>query len=296
MKLLYYKDPKGNFGDDLNPWLWPQFFGEFKNTDPDVFLGIGSILYNDFPLLKNTELNKKIVFGTGIRPSYRPLIYDKSWDIKFLRGPLSAYAFNNEFEYIADGAYAINLIKGLERFRNAEKKYAVSVMPYFKSMHYFNWERICNDLGYHFISPHSEKGVEDTLMEIASSKTIITEAMHGAILADALRVPWSRFVFSTPHTEGGMVSEFKWMDWLYSIQINRLNTTSVNLYRKNFPHIQILNLSNKLLNVEFFIKSRVKTELLKKLSTINNYYLSKDSMIDTISDRINNKIEQLKQK
>ena len=79
---------------------------------------------------------------------------------------------------------------------------------------------------------NSERGIDYTLKEILASKYIITEAMHGAIIADIYRIPWSRFVLSTLFTEGAMVSEYKWMDWLYSVGIYNIETTEISFYRK----------------------------------------------------------------
>lgn len=58
MLLYFHKDPLGNFGDDLNPWLWPRIFpqtfsGEvfhdpaLRQSVPDgetLFPGIGTLL------------------------------------------------------------------------------------------------------------------------------------------------------------------------------------------------------------------------------------------------------------
>ena len=46
MKLAYFRDPKRNFGDDLNPWLWDQLLpGLIDDVDDDRFLiGMGTIL------------------------------------------------------------------------------------------------------------------------------------------------------------------------------------------------------------------------------------------------------------
>ena len=62
MKLHYCKTPLGNFGDDLNTWLWPTLLGDsFFNGDEDsLFLGVGTILNKKIP--KEPE---KIVLGTG---------------------------------------------------------------------------------------------------------------------------------------------------------------------------------------------------------------------------------------
>src|SRR5882762_4159193 len=100
MLLYYHKDPKGNFGDDLNPWLWdrllPGFFrGDFphepklRNACPDgetLFIGIGTLLNRDRNI---PEGPRKIVFGSGSGYGPPPVI-DASWDISCVRGPLTA--------------------------------------------------------------------------------------------------------------------------------------------------------------------------------------------------------------
>jgi succinoglycan biosynthesis protein ExoV len=294
VNYIYYKDPKGNFGDDLNGWLWPRLFGEEK-PDNDAFIGIGSILYNGSPLFKDLGNKRKIVFGTGIRPGYKNFTWDDSWDIRFLRGPLSACNFNNTYEYIADAAYALRLTNEFNNIQQSKKKYEVSVIPYFKSQEFFDWKALCDKLGFHYISPASENGVEHTLREIAASKYVIAEAMHGAIAADILRVPWSRFVLSTPFTEGGKVSEFKWMDWLHSIQLYNTEATHIQLYRRSSLHKKIRSLTGNMISAEFLVKKVVKEELLSKLSNISDYYLSSDSVISSIDSRFFEKAAQLKQ-
>jgi succinoglycan biosynthesis protein ExoV len=294
MKYIYYQDPNGNFGDDLNGWLWPFFFGEENLENDYAFLGIGSILFNNFELINKIKDQRKIVFGTGIRPTYESFNIDKSWDIKFLRGPLSSYALNNEFDFITDAAYTIRLLDSFKALQNSNKKYEVSVMPYFKSVNLFDWKSICDKLGFHYISPLSENGVEFTLSEIASSKFLITEAMHGAILADALRVPWNRYVLTTPITEGSMVSEFKWMDWLYSVGLTNVNTTFINFNRKTFLHNWAKKLSGNIINIDFFLKKIIIDDIISKLSSINQYFLSKDSNLEDIDSKLSEKILEVR--
>ena len=62
MKLHYCKTPLGNFGDDLNTWLWPTLLGKsfFDTHEDSLFLGVGTILNQKLP--KSPE---KIVLGTG---------------------------------------------------------------------------------------------------------------------------------------------------------------------------------------------------------------------------------------
>lgn len=294
MKYIYYKSHKGNFGDDLNAWMWPKFFGEHQENSKNAFLGIGSILFNDFPLIKQLTDERKIVFGTGIRLTHDPLKIDESWDIKFLRGPLSAIALGNKYEYIADAAYAIRLLPEFEEIKNTPKKYKVSVFPYFKSLNYLDWEKLCKELGFNYISPESELGVEHTLREIAASEYIITEAMHGAILADILRVPWHRFILSTPVTEGSMVAEFKWLDWLASIGQQESKSTFIKFYRKTPINKIVHGITRNMINVEFLLKKVVKKDVSKTLSSIKDFYLSSDSCISSIDNRIASKVGELK--
>ena len=295
MKYVFYKSEIGNFGDDLNAWLWPKIFDTVNEIKKDsFFFGIGSLLCSKSELVTPVEGKNKIVFGSGIRPAYKPFIPDSSWDIRFLRGPLSALSLSGKYDYIADAAYASRLISDFKKYETLEKKYKISVMPYFRSVRYFNWENICRNLGYHYISPLSESGVEQTFTEIASSGLIITESLHGAIIADLLRIPWSRFVLSTPYTEGSMVSEFKWMDWLYSIGLPNINTTYIKFYRKSVINKAIKKITFDAMHVEFLVKKIIRQDILSKLSSVNEYYLSSDDVIKRIDVRLAEKIYELK--
>jgi len=295
MEYLYFKSKHGNFGDDLNPWLWPQLFEGINTGTTDVFLGIGSILHAENAVFNTLEGRKKIVFGTGIRPSslYTNLKMDESWDVKFLRGPLSATALQKKYEYITDAAYALRQLPDFDKVISQEKKYDVSLMPYFHSVDYFDWEQICKELGYHYISPFSENGVEETLNEIAASKVLITEAMHGAIIADILRVPWHRFILTTPYTEGAMVSEFKWSDWLQSVGIYHPEVTFINFYKKTRIHGWLKNLSSKVVSTEFLLTAKVKEDILAKLAGGKLTYLSDDLVIKEIDEKIAGKVQEL---
>ena len=295
MHILYFKSEKGNFGDDLNPWLWPKIFKETNKLADSYFLGIGSILHAGNLNLKNIAGEKKIVFGTGIRPSnsYEQFKIDGTWDIKFLRGPLSAKYLGNNYKFISDAAYAIRLLKDFSEIQKTEKKYEVSIMPYFHSTNYFNWERIAGDLGFNLISPHSEQGVEHTIREIAASKYLVSEAMHGAILADILRVPWHRFVLTTPYTEGGRVSDFKWNDWMSSINVYQSDISFIPFYQKTKLHVPIRKITGNTMAVNFFVKQKVIKELINSLKDISSYSLSHDGIIKTIDERISEKVYEL---
>ena len=46
MKLVYTKVETGNFGDDINTWLWKELLGKdpFNDNKDLLFFGVGSIL------------------------------------------------------------------------------------------------------------------------------------------------------------------------------------------------------------------------------------------------------------
>jgi hypothetical protein len=298
MKLEYFKSKTGNFGDDLNAWLWPKIFKDLGQTDDEYFLGIGSLLSNESKLIKQFSDKKLVIFGSGVRPSieYTNFRINNLWDVQFLRGPLSANSLNRQYEFIADAAYALRNTEDFKGILNTEKKYEVSLMPYFHSVDLIDWKRICKELGYHYISPFSEHGVEFTLKEIAASKKVITEAMHGAIVSDILRVPWHRFIFSTPQTEGERIADFKWNDWMYSIDIYNAEATYIPFLRKTFLHDWIKKASANTVSTNFYVKAKTREDLLAKLSKELPYYLSQDSMISKIEDRIDTKIADVTSK
>lgn len=206
MKLYYYKDPVGNFGDDLNPWLWPQLFPKpidlcFDNNT--LFVGIGSILNHKIP----PEPQKKIVFGSGFSYGSLPRMTDL-WQFICVRGPLTAKALGlPEATVITDSA--LLLLKLIEP--SQKKLHKVSFMPHHKTAKYDNWQGVCVALDVCYIDPTAP--VSGTIDAICNSSVLITESLHGAIVADACRVPW------IPVRTRPRIAEFKWQDWCLSLGI-----------------------------------------------------------------------------
>lgn len=297
MRNIYFKSEIGNFGDDLNGWLWPRLFKGFEKGDDLSFIGIGSILdarFNSHEAVRSSK--RKIVFGTGVRPSLTgaPLSLDAGWDIRFLRGPLSSTVYQNAYPYITDAAYAVRQVSRFSQISSVPKKYKVSLMPYFRSLNYLDWEQLCAELGYHYISPLAEKGVEHTLEEIAASERVLTEAMHGAIVADLFRVPWKRFALSTYEFESPFVAEFKWRDWLESVGItNPSPTIHLPLYMGNRITQLVRKFSSNRINVNFFRKEATRELLTQQLSVgaSSGFNLSTDSKIGEVDEKISREVD-----
>lgn len=260
MNLVYFKSEEGNFGDDLNPWIWDKLFGDSEDYDDDLdFIGIGSILDERL----NKENRKKVIFGSGIRDlSFRPT---ENYDIRFVRGPISARNLN-DVPFITDSAYCLALLN--EKFSDQDKKYKCSIVPYFRHAKTVNWKLFEKITGIHVILP--TKNIEQVLKEIAASEKIIAGAMHGAIIADVLRVPWKRLRLGKHGKETFLTSEIKWHDWLYSINIfEEIQTIDVN--SKIFENSKIGN----------FISGKIQfIESIKKISFKGNFYLSTNEVFE----------------
>jgi hypothetical protein len=206
MKLFYHKDPIGNFGDDLNPWLWPRLMPELIDDAPGaLFVGIGTILDERIP---NEPM--KVVFGTGVGYGRLPAL-DERWKICCVRGPLTAKALGLPPGLaITDPAV---LVRTVVPYGGAPL-YPVSFMPHHRTKiradkQGLNLEGICTSVGVNYIDPAWD--VEDVIRAINSSHLLVAEAMHGAIVADALRVQW------VPVQLYDHIRALKWQDWCLSL-------------------------------------------------------------------------------
>ena len=202
MRLNYYK--KANFGDALNPMIFKKFLPDFFDENPDHdFFGIGSIL--GLSMVKKAR--HKIIFSSGFAYGSLPDI-DDSYDIICVRGPLSAKALNIDKKLaIADGAL---LLKEFD-YPKVKKEYDFSFMPHWESENKYPWQKICAEAGIHYVSPTSDP--DFIIQEILKSRCVIAEAMHFAIVADTLRVPW------IPIKCYPTINEFKWQDWTASLEM-----------------------------------------------------------------------------
>lgn len=209
MKLAYFRDPKRNFGDDLNPWLWDQLLpGLIDDVDDDRFLiGMGTILEPWFAADLPANA-RKIVVGSGGGMSTPPLTIDKRWDIICVRGPLTAAYLRLDSSLAAtDPAMCLRDLWP----RSADGAGRTGFMPHHRSLERFDWQSVCADADIDFVDPHADPLA--TLDQIAGLRLILTEAMHGAIVADALRVPWFPLQISPTNYVG------KWHDWAASLRM-----------------------------------------------------------------------------
>lgn len=265
VRLYYYKDQYGNFGDDLNPWLWPKLIpGIFNHDGETLFIGIGTLLNERVPATM-----PKIVFGAGVGYGNLPLI-DQKWKFFCVRGPLSAQVLGLDSELaITDPAVLIRTLS----LPQISQCYDLSLMPHHKSVRLTNFKPLCEDLGINLIDPGAK--VYKTIREIQRSKVLITEAMHGAIVADALRVPW------IPLRLHSHIVEFKWRDWCCSLGFN---------YSPH-PKGTIGGISPDMVPEK---RSALLSALFKKAATRFEPILSPDSALERAQSRLQEKLEQMK--
>ncbi len=202
---LHYHCDEPNFGDELNPWLWPRLLpGALDPEAPDQLVGIGTLLNTRLPPARRT-----LVFGSGV--GYGPIPrLDPSFFIYCLRGPRSARALG------VSSAMAVTDAALLVRGRlpaSPPRHVRYSYMPHVGEVRWRPgvWQSVCDEVGVHFIDPGAP--VEDVLEQIAATEVLFAEALHGAIVADALRVPWVAVWSSFS------VLRFKWVDWCDSMEV-----------------------------------------------------------------------------
>ena len=189
--------PGGNFGDDLNDILWPALFPDILDTAGVVrVFGIGSILGGE-----SEASVPKVVLGSGLGyQKSRPL--DASWDVRWVRGRLSARALGLSEELaLGDGAV---LWPALAATPPAGE--VVGLIPHHASWESFDWQTIAGQAGLLAINPKDDP--DSVRRQIGRCRSVLAESLHGAIFADCLRIPWQAVALSY------RFNRFKWKDWM----------------------------------------------------------------------------------
>lgn len=298
MKLYYHND--SNFGDALNPLLFDILLPNFFDGDPsEMFIGIGSILGLDFT---EKETKKIHIFSSGFAYGNVPDWSDIEVNCMAVRGPLTAQKLNLPVETaITDGGILTDLI--LPNKDSIVKKYKYGYMPHHYSLEkYDGYERLCEQLGIKFINPivSASNSIINITEKIQETEVLIAEALHGAIVAESLRVPY------IPVRGYKHINTFKWQDFGLSMGVDLTLNKLPRLYSEEFltkklkNRIKLPNAINKLVystltttgffNEDAFLKS------MQKLMKDNSPYvrLSKDSVFDDKRSQLLNKIETLK--
>lgn len=296
MKLYYYIDQRGNFGDDLNPWLWPKLIPDIiDDDDSEIFVGIGTLLNNNIPAGPH-----KIVFGSGVGYGSALPTVDEKWKFYCVRGPITAARLGLPGEYaITDPAALVPTV-----FRaDDSKRSGIAFIPHHMSAWNLDWERVCRDVGIRYIDPR--KDVDTVLGEISRSSAIIAEAMHGAILADSFRIPWMPVVLYEH------ILQPKWHDWAGSLALKYAPVRLKGAWDPDYNYSQLdqLKITAKRSLCKIGLGSatwtppptkstkreiEIFTRQFDRMARDPSLILSRDSVFDVATSRLMEKLEQFK--
>lgn len=206
--MLFYHAPKGNFGDDLNRWIWDFILPGWRNWAPETTLvGVGTLI-NEVNLAPY-KTRKLLILGSGVGYGNEsvPKLEDQ-WDIVSLRGKESARQLGlDERLGLIDPA---TMLSEFTEFKTVEKGTETTFVPHWQSTDFADWTRICCRLGIKYLSPCED--AKHVIRKIASSQLVIAESMHAAIIADTFRVPW------IPVSIGPQFHYRKWQDFLQQVR------------------------------------------------------------------------------
>ncbi len=213
----------------------------------------------------------------------------------FVRGPQTAKALGIHQDLAIGDSAILSRILIDTKLRTPTK---ISLIPHWESLSIGNWEEVCRIAGIHLIDPRLP--VETVFHEMLDSKVIITEAMHGAIVADSLRIPW------IPVLPIDSIHRTKWFDWATSLSIDlhpyRMWPSTLDEANHALKHRPILstlrrgvNCISSLNTLANNVTAHVAAYRLKQLS-YKTPTLSSEKKLYSALDAMQEKLEQLKRK
>lgn len=202
MPIKYCPIDGGNFGDDLNTLLWPRIFPDLHrlNSEVNVF-GIGTLLDGH-----HAPAAKNVVLGSGLG-EHSCARKDKTWEFRWVRGPLTANAFGISTDQALGDAALLwpELLQG--RVQNPSGP--VGLIPHYRTWDSFDWDHVGALANMVVINPRQAPG--KVIEDLRGCSRVLAESLHGGICADALGVPWAPCILAH------RFNEFKWKDWMATI-------------------------------------------------------------------------------
>jgi len=216
MQLYYYRrrDRQPNFGDELNTWLWPKLLPNcFDDDNAACFVGMGTVLNQRLPS-RIADAKQVFIFSSGVGYEMPLTKIPSHWQIFCVRGPRSARQLRlPPNKAITDGGVLVR-----QCFQSIPSEHSNQPrMGFMPHIHHASsaqaaWASLCQDANLRYIDPRGS--VDSILTAISQTGVLYAEAMHGAIVADALRVPW------VPVITSPRILRFKWQDWCESMQLS----------------------------------------------------------------------------
>lgn len=205
MRLSYYHGKVPNFGDDLNAVLWPALAPDlFDQSETEAFVGIGTIIG-----FRGATYPRLHVFSSGAGND--PLSRWAGQQVTYwcVRGPITAALLGLEPDRaLCDGAILSPLASPI--FPAARTGAGeILVIPHWQTLNDPGWDAVAELTGFALLDPRAPPEV--VIARIAGARLVLTESLHGAILADTYGVPWTAFATS------GNFQPSKWLDWTRSL-------------------------------------------------------------------------------
>ncbi len=209
MKVFFWDAPEGNFGDDVNRWIWDLLLPGFRDwPETTTLVGVGSLIGDGFDL----PPGRKLVVGVGSGYGALPPIDPAEWEFRCVRGPLTAERLGLPRSLgVSD---PVSYLARIERFAAPAQTGEILFVPHWQSATQpdFDWPALAGEAGMACQTPCADP--EAVIRRIAGAKLVLTESLHGAIVADAFRVPWIPLRTSAAH-----FNVFKWRDWMESLDL-----------------------------------------------------------------------------
>ena len=289
MILYQWRGSHRNFGDELNSLLWPRLLPDFFDEDAATrFLGIGSVLDD-----RHDPRVMKLVAGSGYG-GYRPRVaLDDTWIVHWVRGRRTARSLGLPSAIgIGDPASLVPLA-GLAPPREDR---GVGFIPHFESAMRGAWQEVADIAGVRLIDPRDDPLA--VLAAIARCRVVMSEALHGIIVADALRVPWIALRPLAP------IHRPKWIDWAetldLAIEFHGL-CPSTALERAHLTHLSRFHMGRSMLHrqaarLREIARERYIDEAARTLRAIARAepQLSRDARLEETQSRMLEAIKALR--
>ena len=278
--LFYFKHREriglANFGDDLNPWLFSKLLHGISPPKEDVsIIGIGTLI-NDATDDMIPQLNRRLVFSSGVGYGDRLPTIDERWRFYAVRGKVSRDLCRLPPEVpLGDGAILLSDLVQSDEIGSLGKGDVIFV-PHiqYETEASALWRKACEIAGIRYVAPSESR--QDIISSLANARLVITSAMHAAIVADTFRTPWVAV-----HTEG--VLSKKWEDWGSAIGVEPRFNILPRLWIPNDPVARIRT----------FAKIRLIARKLKMLAQ-NQGQLSSDSATDVVKNGLWEAVDRLR--
>ena len=224
MNLIYHKDWRGNFGDDLNIPFFKTLFPDYESVLIDKSLyGIGTLLNNVHGKIKNAN-----IFGSGFGYGDKVDVEWSTTKVFGVRGPLTALALGIDSDkyVIGDPAMYVGKMPNFLTGGNLYNQKKVIALHH-RTSELWDFEKN-NNTDYLFLDP----GIVDIpsyISAIRGADIVYAESLHGAIIASAFGIPF------IPISIRGILDERKWEDFYSLIHGGTVDAISINS-----PQIPIL--------------------------------------------------------